>query len=139
MSSTDVLEHIPREDIRAILRETYRILAPGGIAVHTVNCMDHFASFDKNISVYNFLQYSDRAWSKYNSFIHFQNRMRHREYSELFAEAGFELLEENRQLPTEADLAALKALRIAPRFSAFSLEELSIRGAWHVLRKPAPA
>jgi SAM-dependent methyltransferase len=136
VSSTDVLEHIPREDLRAIVRESYRILAPGGLAVHTVNYMDHFAAIDRNISVYNFLRYSEGAWRKYNSFIHYQNRMRHREYVELFAEAGFEVLEVNREMPSESDLAVLKALPIAPCFSAFSLDELSVHGAWHVLRKP---
>ncbi len=139
VSSTDVLEHIPPGDLRAILRESYRILVPGGIAVHTVNCMDHFASFDGNISIYNFPQFSEAEWSKYNSLIHFQNRMRHREYTELFRELGFELLEQNLHLPSEAELAALKALPVADCFSRFSLEELSIRGAWHVLRKPLSA
>lgn len=136
VSSTDVLEHIPLADLRAILRESHRILVPGGIAVHTVNCMDHFASFDENISIYNFLQFSEAEWRKYNSFIHFQNRMRHREYVALFAEVGFEVLEQNLQMPSDSQLAALKAMRVAACFSSFSLEELSIRGAWHVLRKP---
>lgn len=139
VSSTDVLEHIPPVDLRAILRESYRILVPGGIAIHTVNCMDHFASFDGNISVYNFLQFSEAEWRKYNSLIHFQNRMRHREYVELFREFGFEVLEQNLQLPSDQQLAALKTMRIAPYFARFSLEELSIRGAWHVLRKPISA
>jgi SAM-dependent methyltransferase len=139
VSSTDVLEHIPPVDLRAILRESYRILAPGGIAIHTVNCMDHFASFDQSISIYNFLQFSEAEWRKYNSLIHFQNRMRHREYVELFAEVGFEVLEQNLHLPSDAELAQLKAMRVAACFSRFSVAELSIRGAWHVLRKPASA
>ena len=139
VSSTDTLEHIPPEDIRKILAESHRILAKDGLAVHAVNYMDHFASFDKSISVYNFLQFSDQAWRKYNSFIHFQNRLRHREYVQLFAEAGFEVLEENCHMPDGADLAKLKALAVARCFSGFSLQELSVQGAWHVLRKRAAA
>jgi predicted SAM-dependent methyltransferase len=139
VSSTDVLEHVPLSDLRAILRETHRILVPGGIAVHTVNCMDHFASFDPSISIYNFLQFSEAEWRKYNSFIHYQNRMRHREYVELFREAGFEVLEQNLNMPSDAELAALNGMRVAACFSPFSLEELSIRGAWHVLRKSVSA
>lgn len=139
VSSTDVLEHIPPVDLRAILRESYRILVPGGIAIHTVNCMDHFASFDQNISIYNFLQFSEAEWRKYNSLIHYQNRMRHREYVALFQELGFEVLEQNLHTPSATEMAALKAMRVAPCFAQFSLEELSIRGAWHVLRKPLSA
>jgi SAM-dependent methyltransferase len=137
VSSTATLEHVPPDDIRAIMRESHRILRVRGLAVHYVDYTDHFAHFDKSISVYNFLQFSEDEWKSYNSFIHYQNRLRHVEYVTLFAEAGFQVLEENRHVAGPPELASLERMRIAPEFAAFSLEQLSVQGALFVLKRAA--
>lgn len=134
VSSTATLEHVPPEDIRAIMRESHRILRVRGLAVHYVDYTDHFAHVDKGISVYNFLQFSADEWKSYNSFIHYQNRLRHVEYVKLFAAAGFEVLEEKCDTAGSSELASLENLSISPAFAGFSLAQLSIPGAWFVLK-----
>jgi SAM-dependent methyltransferase len=125
-SSTFTLEHIPRADIAAIMIETSRLLRPGGVLSSSVDMQDHYSFFDPSISVYNFLKFSDQTWRLVNSPLHFQNRLRARDYRELCEEAGFTLVDEEVDVPDAERVAQLKALRIAPRFRAtYTDEELA--------------
>src|SRR3546814_2278132 len=46
--SNSVLEHVPEAAIDTMYREAMRILAPGGIMFHSVNCGDHYAYVDRS-------------------------------------------------------------------------------------------
>jgi SAM-dependent methyltransferase len=94
-TSTNTLEHIPPGDIRAILRECHRILADDGLMSCQIDYKDHYSYFDRSISAYNFLAFDDRAWRRYNSSLHFQNRLRHRQHVALLEDAGFEIVEDS--------------------------------------------
>jgi hypothetical protein len=134
-TSTNTLEHIPPEDIRAILRECHRILADDGLMSFQIDYKDHYSYFDRSISAYNFLTFDERAWRRYNSSLHFQNRLRHRDHVALLGEAGFQIVEERLARGSEDDLALLTALPLPPRFAAEDLEELAVRDARLVLAK----
>jgi SAM-dependent methyltransferase len=126
VTSTFTLEHIPRHDILAILREIRRLLRPGGVVSFSVDMYDHYSFDDPRISAYNFLRYSDRTWRLVNSSLHHQNRLRARDYLELLAEAGFGVLEAATDDPTDDQRAQLESLPLAPRFrEGYSLDELA--------------
>ena len=57
--------------------------------------------------------------------LQYQNRLRHRDYLNLFDAEGFEVIEEQRTDPTEAELEALRRLPLANRFRAYSTAELA--------------
>ena len=92
--STDTLEHIPKEDIIKILNELYRVLKPKGIVSAFIDYTDHYAHTDSSISNLNYLMFSDSQWKKYNHRVHFQNRMRHYDYLNIFDDCGFKIIEE---------------------------------------------
>ena len=126
VSNTFTLEHIPRPDIAAILVECRRLLKPGGLISCSVDMQDHYSFFDNRISVYNFLKFSDRTWRLINSPLHFQNRLRARDYRTLLAEAGFELVAETLDAPGSERLGQLASLRLSPRFQrGYSADELA--------------
>lgn len=136
-SSTYTLEHIPRADIAAIMIETRRLLRPGGIVSSYVDMQDHYSWFDPSISVYNFLKFSDRTWRLVNSPLHFQNRLRARDYRELCEDAGLELVTEELNTPGPKRLSQLRALTVAPRFrAAYTDEELAPSLIRLVARRP---
>src|SRR5262245_53662756 len=62
VTSRAVLEHVPPGVIRAIFRESRRILKPEGFMVHSIDNSDHWKQSDSSISWVNFLQYSDAAF-----------------------------------------------------------------------------
>jgi hypothetical protein len=117
ITSTDTLEHVPMRDIQSILAECRRIIRDDGIISFRIDYRDHYALFDDRISFYNFLQYSDTAWAPFSPSLHYQNRLRHRDYLELIRAAGFSVVFERRASEAAADLAALKTIRLSGHFA----------------------
>jgi SAM-dependent methyltransferase len=126
VSSTDTCEHIPEDDLAGIFRECHRLLRPGGAFSCRIDLQDHYAYFDRSLSRYNFLRFSDRAWGVVNSPLHYQSRLRSPEYLRLVREAGFQLALEKPSGPSEEGLEELKGLPLAPRFRGYPLEELGV-------------
>jgi SAM-dependent methyltransferase len=127
VSSTDVCEHVPEDDLAAIFRECRRLLRPGGAFSCRIDLQDHYAYFDRSLSKYNFLRYSDGGWRLVNSPLHFQNRLRSPDYLRLVREAGFAIVVERPSGPTEEGLEELRRLPLAPRFrNGYTPEELGV-------------
>jgi SAM-dependent methyltransferase len=137
VSSTDTCEHIPGAELDEIFRECHRLLRPGGAFSCRIDLQDHYAYFDRSLSKYNFLRYSDRAWRLVNSPLHHQNRLRSPEYLLLVRDAGFELVVEKPSGPSEAGLKELESLPLAPRFRRFPPEELGVTVLSFVAVRPA--
>ena len=93
--STNTLEHIPKFDIILIFAELYRKLKDEGIVSLIIDYSDHYAHTDNNISLLNFLKFSHHQWKRYNHKIHFQNRLRHYEYIDIFEKIGFRTIKED--------------------------------------------
>jgi len=87
--SNNVLEHIPAPVLEACFREAHRILKPGGIVYHSVNCGDHYAYSDPEIDQLNYLQYSDVAWRRWDNEFLYQNRLRAFAFTDMARAAGF--------------------------------------------------
>jgi SAM-dependent methyltransferase len=137
VSSTDTCEHIPGAELAEIFRESFRLLRPGGAFSCRIDLQDHYAYFDRSLSKYNFLRYSDRAWSLVNSPLHYQNRLRSPEYLQLVRDADFELVVEKPSGPSEAGLKELESLPLAPRFRKYPPEDLGVTVLSFVARRPA--
>ena len=137
VSSTDVCEHVPENDLAAIFRECFRLLRPGGAFSCRIDLQDHYSYFDRSISRYNFLRFSDRAWRLVNSPIHFQNRLRAPDYLWLVRDAGFELVVERPSGPDEDGLQQLEALRLAEPFrNGYTPQELGVTVLSFIARRP---
>jgi 2-polyprenyl-3-methyl-5-hydroxy-6-metoxy-1,4-benzoquinol methylase len=126
ITSTNTLEHIPKSELKPVMDECHRLLSAGGVISLLIDYADHYAYFDSTISPYNYLQYSDRTWALFNSSLHYQNRLRHRDYLNLLGEAGFRILEEQR-FGTNPE--AIQHLSIDRRFSTYTPEELAVSSA----------
>jgi SAM-dependent methyltransferase len=137
VSSTDTCEHIPGAELAEIFRECFRLLRPGGAFSCRIDLQDHYAYFDHSLSKYNFLRYSDRAWSLVNSPLHHQNRLRSPEYLQLVRDAGFELVVEKPSGPSEAGLKELESLPLAPRFRKYPPEDLGVTVLSFVAKRSA--
>ncbi len=138
IGSNNTFEHIPISDILPILLECHRILKANGIFSIAIDYGDHWSHFDSNISRYNFLKFSPRQWEKYNPSLHFQNRLRHKDYLELMAKANFRIVEETAAIPVEREFDSLKKMKINDYFTDnYSYEELAVKGSKIVLQKEA--
>jgi SAM-dependent methyltransferase len=134
--SNSVLEHIPGPIILRILEESRRVLRPGGVAIHSVNCGDHYAYFDRSITQINYLSYSESEWAIWNNDIQYQNRLRPQDLLELAEKAGLEIiLKKHRAAPKL--LEQVKTMKIAPEFRKYPPEQLACTSIDFVARKPA--
>ncbi len=135
ISSTSTLEHLPETDIRPILEECYRIMKGGGIFSIIIDYQDHWAYFDKNISIYNYLKYSSKEWKKFNPTLHYQNRLRHSDYLKIISQTDFKVLKILPHHPSEEDLDIIREMKLADKYLKHELIDLGIRGAEIVLTK----
>jgi SAM-dependent methyltransferase len=122
----NVLEHMPLDGIVALIRESKRLLRPGGVAYHAVGLGDHYAEFDGRLSRVNFLQYSDRWWNFWvQNHISYHNRLREKEFLAMFREQGAEILDV-RSMIEQSDVAVIKnGQKLAERFRGMTPEELA--------------
>jgi SAM-dependent methyltransferase len=137
VSSTDTCEHIPGDDLALIFLECHRLLRPGGAFSCRIDLQDHYAYFDRSLSRYNFLRYSDRTWSVVNSPLHYQNRLRSPDYLRLVRDAGFELVVERPSGPSDDGRAELRSLPLAERFRGYSEDDLGVTVLSFVAVRPA--
>jgi SAM-dependent methyltransferase len=136
--SSNVLEHVSADMIRAIHAESFRIVRLGGLAVHRVNPGDHFAHADRSITGSNFLRYSEKEWKWYGgSGLSFHNRLRCVQHRDILRAAGFVIHSDRVRI----DQRAFEAIRagsipIHPDFLGYTPEELAADYTWLVGRKP---
>jgi SAM-dependent methyltransferase len=133
--SNSVLEHVTLTALDALMRETRRILAPAGVAIHSVNCGDHYAYFDRRLSPINYLRYTESRWRFWNNDIQYQNRLRPNDFLASAERAGLELLL-NKQRPRPELLATLDSLGVAPEFGHYSREQLCTTSIDFVAKTP---
>jgi hypothetical protein len=133
--SNTVMQQVPTEVIRGLMRESMRILRPGGLSLHNVGCNDQYAFMDRRISFVNFLQYSESQWRKWNNSLQYQNRLRAPEFLMLAADAGLEVIYKQTAV-RPGTREALATLEIAPEFHQFSLEDMAITTVDFISKKP---
>lgn len=93
--STNTLEHVPKDSLIAIFSELFRTLKDDGIVSARIDYSDHYAHTDNSISLLNYLKFDERTWERYNHSCHYQNRLRHYDYVEIFNRCGFVVIEED--------------------------------------------
>lgn len=137
--SVAVFEHVPVTMIKAMLREAYRTLRPGGLIYHVIGLFDHYTTMDPNITRVNFLKYSDLAWRIIGqNRIQYHNRLRESEFLELFREAGFEVVDRRSEVD-QRSLQALETMPLNPRYESFDKKDLATYGTIITARKSVPS
>jgi hypothetical protein len=93
--STNTLEHIPKHQLVQIFNNLKNIICNDGLISIVIDYSDHYAYTDSTISRLNFLSFSTIEFNTFNHKVHFQNRLRHTDYLELFKSLGFEVIYDN--------------------------------------------
>jgi SAM-dependent methyltransferase len=121
--SSGVLEYIPVPILRELLQEFRRVAAPAAVMVHRLNLVDQFAYFDRRLSPFHHLRYTDTQWQWRSSPLIWQNRIRLSDYRRLLEETGFIVKQADNLSGLEADLDRVP---LAPEFQKYSRSDLLI-------------
>ena len=132
VSSNNTFEHVHAPILRGLLSEFNRVLDPEGIMSHFIDLSDHFAHLDQQITIYNFLRFSEKAWSRIDNDIQPQNRWRMWQYRALYAELGLPIVHEEHR---PGDLEALKTVTLHQDYQTIDSKELAISHGYLVSRK----
>ena len=98
---------------------------------HFIDMSDHFAHFDRSITMYNFLRFSEGQWGMIDNEIQPQNRWRWRQYRDLYEDLELEVLHEEVR---PGDMEALSLVNVHPEWKEFSNEELAISHGYLISR-----
>ncbi|HSY77875.1 MAG TPA: class I SAM-dependent methyltransferase, partial [Bacteroidia bacterium] len=123
ISSNNTFEHIYPDILEGILKEFKRIVKQGGIMSHSIDMSDHFAHFDKSISVFNFLQYTDSQWKMIDNSIQPQSRLRVTEYKDMYKQLGIPITTEKL---VRGNIDEIKKLELSEKYTSDSLDDIAV-------------
>lgn len=130
--SFHVLEHVGREIIRNSFADMYRALKPGGYAIHQIGIDDHLSHYDKAESAKRYISFSMSARKRFfENVVQYHNVLQASDYTELFEQCGFEIVEIDRE---KTDISDLK---VHSDWEKYSREDLETTILTLVCRKPA--
>lgn len=110
--------------MKGILKEFDRIVKKkNGLMSHFIDMSDHFAHMDSSINIYNFLQFSPQEWKLIDNSIQPQNRLRFKNYKDIYQKLEIPITEENIR---KGNLQELEKIKIDNSFSDFSKVEIAI-------------
>lgn len=120
--SSNVLEHVPKAKIPALLRAQARLLRPGGVACHTIVLFDHLRIYAPDAHPKQYLAYPDADWRRrFDNRLQHQNRVQMPAWRDYFREAGLHVLDER-----AVQTCDLNGFAIAPEFASISRSDLEI-------------
>lgn len=130
--STNTLEHIPSITIHGILKEIKRIAKPNCLISFEIGYWDHYRIADSSISGFNYMQFTDSEWDKYNPSLHYQNRLRHLDFIEIFNNY-FHIIEIDSNVDTGAKLH-LSKINLDGKFKSIPFSMIEIESANFVMK-----
>ena len=98
---------------------------------HFIDMSDHFSHFDPSITIYNFLKFSSKTWGILDNSIQPQNRLRHRDYLEMYHQADMPVSHEEIR---DGSPEELEKVKVHPEFSNYSKSELAISHSYIISR-----
>jgi len=130
--SGGVLEHVKREAVPDLFKETVRILKPGGWVLHSIDIQDHLSYYDGAVSKKFYLTFSDRTWKYlFENRVQYFNRLQRGEWLDIFKSVDLELIDE------DSWKVSIDKLKLAERFAQMDRCDLECGGLRVLLRKPA--
>jgi SAM-dependent methyltransferase len=123
---TQALLHPARAIVRRVFEETARLLRPGGVFVATMHLDDLYSTFDRSLSRFNFLRYSQKNWERWiNSSLMSYNRLRASDYHALLKGLPFKTIIWDVTSPTEDDLKELSQIKVHSEFALYEKADLA--------------
>lgn len=135
--SSNVLEHVRPDALRAMHNDSARLLRDRGLIVHRLNPQDHFSEDDRSITGAHFLKFSARQWYWIGgSGLAYHNRLRCPEHIDYIAQAAFDILHSHSRADDRARRTIESGqLTVHSDYKAFDIRGLTDDYLWVVAQK----
>lgn len=133
ITSNNTFEHISPDVLEGILEKLRMLCKNGGVMSHFIDMSDHYAHIDKNITIYNFLKFSDAQWQWINNSIQPLNRMRIYEYEAIYKKLQIPITE---RIDREPMLSEYNKVKVNSRFLKYPAEQNAISHSLLVSKMP---
>lgn len=120
--STAAFEHVPLQALESILTECLRLASQSARLSFVIDYHDHYARSDSRLTDINFYRYPERVWRFFNPAWHYQNRLRHSDFTHLFRKLGFTVFEGRRSKVLHQNMLA--QVELAPQFRSYEVHDL---------------
>ena len=132
--SAGVLEHIEDGIIAPLIHDTYRVLKPGGWALHNIDMNDHLSYYDLRMHEKHYISCPERIWKLVcENKVQYINRLQRSQWLDIFRSSGFNVV-------TQIDIPIKDSrLTAAEKFKKMSAEDLTCAQVTVLLRKPGTA
>ena len=109
-------------------------LKPGTKISHFISPSDHRAYGDSELSLQDFLKYSEQEWKREMTSFDYHNSLRLPQYKAIYEKVGLKILYLNYSVldKSHASYSKFKKLKIYPNFLQFSENEL-LAGAINIV------
>lgn len=135
IATTNTFEHIPPNEIKEILTECHRLCHQRSVIRMDIDYSDHYSHRDKDITPYNFLQFSEKEWKYLDMQHYYTNRLRHSDYRTLFEQTGFRIIDEFSETPPDA-IERIASIKLAVQYKDYQLADLvKTRGVFVAVKK----
>lgn len=131
--SNNTFEHIYPDVLIKILEDFKRVIKPQGLMSHFIDLSDHFAHFDTSITIYNFLKFSSSSWRLIDNSIQPQNRLRFKDYRELYASIQIPITKEEVR---PGNLELLRKVKVHKTYESYSEKDLAISHGYIISLMP---
>jgi SAM-dependent methyltransferase len=92
--SSDVLEHVDRDALPALVADLARVLKSNGHCVSQIVEEDHLRIYDRKVHSKNYMRYPDWVWQLFfENRVQYINRLQHSDFVALFA-VNFDIISE---------------------------------------------
>jgi hypothetical protein len=125
--SNNTLEHIPEPDLVAIFKRFREVGSSRAVMSHWIDMSDHYMGFDPKIGPFHFLRFSEPQFAWMNGPLHYQNRLRHSDFTRIHEQAGWRVTLDE---PTRGTPEDLRRWNLAPQFRRYTEEDLLVYETW---------
>lgn len=136
--SSLVLQCMPIDAVEAVLAESFRILKPGGFAVHRIRMTDENAAHDASKNHFDYLKYSQRDYDRwFNHRLKYLNRLRASQFLAMMRTTGFDVYHAEKHVDLTS-LEYVSTLSVDRMFTGLTPDDLATTNLNVVLQKPVP-
>jgi SAM-dependent methyltransferase len=131
--SHTVYEHLRFPE--TTVAETFRLLKPGGTAVHWIDMRDHFCLDNNNPMVFNMLKYKASIWKAMTwNRSTYVNCLRYSDWISLHKKYGFDIIKAEKEISSIIQEFATQ--QKIPYLKKYSIEDASCAQMLLVIQKP---